>query len=84
MPDMKGQKVRVEARLDGSIALRFEGVYLDISASLSPQQQLKPAPGCKPVPKDHNRGGRSGWMRDYPVMAPQPIWQAIRQSNRNN
>jgi len=80
---MKGQKVRVEARLDGSIAMRFEGAYLDISASISRQPAATPAPASKPVRKDHNRGGRSSWMRDFPVMAPKPLWQAIRDSNRN-
>jgi len=81
---MKGQKVRVEARLDGSIAMRFEGAYLNISASISrPEPATTPAAASRAVRKDHNRGGRSRWMRDFPVMAPQPLWQAIRDSNRN-
>jgi hypothetical protein len=81
---MKGQKVRVEARLDGSLAMRYEGAYVDISASISRQQEVKPAPTHQQVRKDHNRGGRSRWMRDYPVIAPKPIWQAIGESNRNS
>jgi DNA-binding Lrp family transcriptional regulator len=80
---MKGQKLRVEARLDGTIAMRFEGAYLDISASMSRHQEPPGAPAEKAIRKDHNRGGRSRWMRDYPVMAPKPIWQAIRDSNTN-
>lgn len=81
---MKGQKVRVEARLDGCIAIRFESAYLDISASLSrAEPATTPAPASRPVRKDHNRGGRSRWMRDFPVTAPKPVWQAIRDSNRN-
>jgi hypothetical protein len=81
---MKGQKVRVEARLDGTLAMRFEGAYLEISASISREPQLKPVSASgKPVRKDHNRGGRSRWMRDHPVIAPRPIWQAIRDSNAN-
>jgi hypothetical protein len=81
---MKGQKVRVEARLDGSIAMRFEGSYLDLAASMSREPEPQPVPSSEPVRKDHNRGGRSRWMRDYPVLAPKPIWQAIRDSNRNS
>lgn len=81
---MKGQKVRVEARLDGSLAMRYEGAYLDIAASISRQQEVMPAPAHKPVRKDHNRGGRSRWMRDYPVLAPKPLWQVIGDSNRNS
>jgi hypothetical protein len=79
---MKGQKVRVEARLDGSIAVRYEGAYVDLSASMSRPEEPKPLPASNPARKDHNRGGRSQWMRDYPVIAPKPLWQAIRESNR--
>ena len=50
--------------------MRYEGAYLDISASISRQQEDKPAPTHQPVRKDHNRGGRSRWMRHYPVIAP--------------
>ena len=81
---MKRQKVRVEARLDGTIAMRFQGAYLNISASISREAEPKPvATAAEPVRKDHNRGGRSRWMRDYPVLTPRPIWQAIAESNRN-
>jgi DNA-binding Lrp family transcriptional regulator len=80
---MKGQKVRVEARLDGSIAMRLSAVYLEISASISRDQPPKPTADPKPVRKDHNRGGRSRWMRDHPVLEPKPLWRAIRESNRN-
>jgi transposase len=82
---MKGKHVRVEARLDGSIAIRYEGAYLDISAAISRQPEPQPAPSAaRPVRKDHNRGGRSRWMRDYPVHAPKTVWQAIRDSNANS
>lgn len=81
---MKGEKVRVEARLDGTMAMRFEGVYLEISASLSRELEPKPVPAAgKPGCKDHNRNGRSRWMRDYPVLTSKPIWQALNESNRN-
>lgn len=81
---MKGQKVRVEARLDGTIAMRFEGTYQDISASMFREQEPKSTSAHMPVRKDHNRGGRSRWMRDFPVITPKPIWQAIAESNRNS
>lgn len=82
---MKGQKVRVEARLDGTLAMRFEGTYLDISASISREPEAKPvSTSDKPVRKDHNRGGRSRWMRDYPAVASsKPVWRALNDSNRN-
>ncbi len=63
---MRGRDVRVEARLDGSLALRFEGKYLAFEpCGATP---VETAPRCtKPVHKDHNRGARSKWMRDYPL-----------------
>jgi biotin operon repressor len=81
---MKGKQVRVEARLDGSLAVRFEGAYLDISTSMSREREASPEPASKPVRKDYNRGGRSRWMRDYPVTSPKPLWKIISDSNRNS
>ena len=81
-PGMKGQKVRVELRLDGTIAVRFHGQYLSIAGAIS--KIVEPsARSARPVRKDHNRGGRSRWMRDYPVLDPQPLWKVLRDSNRN-
>ena len=81
---MKGQKLRVEARLDGTLAVRFQGSYLDIF--LCPAQTQVPTPllASHSTRKDHNRGGRSRWMQDYPAITPAPLWRAVRDSNRNS
>jgi biotin operon repressor len=80
---MKGQKLRVEARLDGTLAVRFQGSYLDIFPC--PAQTAAPTTPLPnyPTRKDHNRGGRSRWMQDYPAITPAPLWRAIRDSNHN-
>lgn len=77
---MKGQQLRVEARLDGSVAVRYNGAYLDVSrcaakssADNAPVQQVS-----KPVRKDHNRGGRSKWMQSLDLQNQKPIWQLTR------
>lgn len=80
---MKGQQTRVEARLDGTIAVRFEGEYLEISAALVRAPDPSTSAVKAPVTKDHNRGGRSRWMKDFPVSLSQPIWQKIRDANRH-
>ncbi len=67
---MRCQQVRVERRLDGSPAVRFRGVYLDVEVCPPDEQKPKPAPASKPVRKDHNRGGRSSWMRDSLSVLP--------------
>ena len=75
---LKGQQVRVEARLDGNIAVRFEGKYLDLLLC-EPKPAAAPAEQtASPVRKDHNRGGRSRWMSDYPLNLRHSAWQAIR------
>jgi len=80
---MKGQKVRVELRLDGTIAIRFKGQYLSIAASIAKVVEPPPVRAVESARKDHNRGGRSRWMRDYPAISPQPLWKILRDSNRN-
>lgn len=64
---MKGQYARVEARLDGSFALRFQGTYVAIAACGARSLEPPPTQNSKPVRKDTNRGGRSRWMTDFPV-----------------
>jgi Homeodomain-like domain len=80
---LRGQQVRVEARLDGSVAVRFQGRYLEVTlcgpkTAETPAQQL-----ARPVRKDHNRGGRSNWMRDYPLKLSRSARQSTGDSSRN-
>ncbi len=79
---MKGQKLRVEARLDGTLAARYEGAYLDLQPCVPTVGESAAERSSQPVRKDHNRGGRSRWMQDYPVSSVQPLWRAIADSNR--
>jgi hypothetical protein len=77
---MKAQQVRVEARLDGTVAVRYNGAYLDVrvcaeqSSAGGPQLQSS----TKTVRKDHNRGGRSQWMQSLDLQNQKPIWQLTR------
>jgi transposase InsO family protein len=77
---MKGQPVRVEARLDGTVAVRYRGVYLDVSrcVSQSGADNSSVKQFSKPVRKDHNRGGRSKWMQSLHLQNQKPIWQLTR------
>jgi biotin operon repressor len=77
---MRGEKIRVEARLDGSLAFRYRGQY--VAAGVCPEA-LRPAPQKPPrsVRKDHNRGGRSQWMRGFHLADSPVLWQSIRAAN---
>lgn len=77
---IKGQPVRVEARLNGTIAVRYNGSYLDIGRCVSKSDNDNPQvmQSSKPVRKDHNRGGRSQWMQNLHLEKQKPIWQLTR------
>lgn len=68
---MKGNAIRVEERLDGSLAVRFGSGYVPISIC-PPIAEAMPRDPYQVTRKDHNRGGRSTWMKKFSV------------ANRNN
>lgn len=78
---MRGQRLRVEARLDGSIAARYEGKYLVIAPCPEKLRMTEPPRAAAPVRKDHNRGGRSAWMKTFKLQDGRNVWQAIRDAN---
>ena len=77
---MRGEKIRVEARLDGRLAFRYRGQYVAAGVCL---EAPPPAPQKPPrsVRKDHNRGGRSQWMRGFHLADSPVLWQSIRAAN---
>jgi Homeodomain-like domain len=80
---MRGQKIRVEARLDGSLAFRYQGQYVTAAlCSEAPHQQ--PQKSSQPVRKDHNRGGRSRWMKDFHLQDSPAVWQSVRAANSSS
>jgi hypothetical protein len=80
---MRGKKIRVEARLDGSLAFRYQGQYVTaVLCTESSHRQSQDPP--KPVRKDHNRGGRSRWMRDFHLYDSAAVWQSLRAANSSS
>ncbi len=75
----KRQSLRVELRLDGTLKGRYEGRCVDLAECGSKAPAL-PAPAREPPRKDHNAGGRSGWMEGFWERPAPPIWQAIEES----
>ena len=67
---MRGDRVRAERRLDGSVAARYQGHYLDIRRCENPQPAGPDPKSVPPGRKDHNRGGRSSWMLGFSVARP--------------
>lgn len=73
---MRRQRMRVELRLDGELKARYQGRYLEIDeCGVRPMMnERKPA---KPVHKDHNAGGRSGWMKGFFDRPSPPLWKCV-------
>jgi hypothetical protein len=70
VPGLKGSFIRVEVRLDGTVAARFDSRYLDIS--VCPVVQSVATSPSKVVRKDHNRNGRSAWMKTFNLASKRP------------
>lgn len=80
-PAMRGQKVRVEARLDGTIAVRYQAAYLSITECQHEPESAVVSSSPTVPHKDHNRGGRSSWMRNFHLDQNRPLWQVLRDCN---
>lgn len=79
---MRGEKIRVEARLDGTLAFRYQGQYVNVAVCTeAPRQQLQKL--SKPVRKNHNRGGRSQWMKNFHLTDSPAAWQSVAAADSN-
>lgn len=80
---MKGQHLRVELRLNGELCARYEGKYVTVE-ECGAKPPAAPKPHSKPVRKDHNRGGKSQWMKGFFDQPGPQLWRTIEISNRRN
>jgi len=76
---LRGGKLRVEKRRDGTLAVRFEQQYLryrpcEPAAEQEPARPSSPKPAKKPVQK-------STWMREFELQKSPSIGKAIAISN---
>ena len=78
----RGASVRVEQRLDGTIAVRFGERYLSVTAVAAVSPPRKPTPGKVPaVSKRKPSTDKKQWMRDF-LQRPGPsLGKAIAISN---
>jgi hypothetical protein len=77
---MRGAKLRVERRLDGSIAMCFHGEYLQVEIC-QPQRRIKPKAPAK-VRSVNPR--KSRWMQGFFERPGLPLGQALAIANANN
>jgi transposase InsO family protein len=76
---LRGADVRVEKRLDGSLAVRYGERYLPVQECAVAEKPKAPAP-VKPV-KAQRAGGRgSNWNKNFDLKKGPKIWQAAQPS----
>ena len=75
--------VRVEERLDGTIAVRFEGRYLAIRGCPEALPPPKPREAKQPRPATEPKR-KSKWMKSFSLGAGRSLSQAIHISNAND
>jgi transposase len=75
-PGLRGAPVRVEARLDGSIAVRFQQHYLSITVCAP---ALKPAPEWKPPKPKHSHPTSAARQSQRELLQSKTVlWKAIK------
>ena len=80
---MKGEWLRVELRLDGTVHARYRGRYVGLRVCEEGAEEDRPTQ-AKPARQPHqapNAGGKSEWMKGFWDQPTPPIWRVIRESN---
>lgn len=75
---MRKATVRVEWRLDGSIAVRYQERYLDVERCPDSIKTAAPEPKPKSARKKARRG--SDWNKQFDLQKAPPLWHAAESS----
>jgi len=80
---LRGATVRVEQRLDGTLAVKFRDRYLAVSVCEAPQR-TPPEPVCtsQPVSKTSKGSPRPrsrNWMQGFSLKNSPPLWKVLKQ-----
>lgn len=77
---LRGSRVRVEQRLDGSLAVKFGERYLSVTLCQPRPRTAPPPKSATPSKKAPAKAGRA-WMKDFNLQKSPPLW-AIMKSDR--
>jgi hypothetical protein len=78
---LRGAHVRVEQRLDGSLAVRYRQQYLPVK-ECAVAEQPKAARSAKPAKTHGARQRGSDWNKNFDLKKAPKIWQAAQASGR--
>ena len=80
---MRKAWVRVEQRLDGTIAVQFQGAYVRVRRCTPPLPELASlkTTAAKPLRPTGKPKSKSDWMKNFSVRSGPSLRQAIEVSN---
>jgi hypothetical protein len=77
---LRGAKVQVEKRLDGTVAVRFRGRYLAVSGCVPPSSPPPRRPRVVTSKKASPSHPRSrGWMEGFSLKQSPSLWKILKQ-----
>jgi len=76
---LRGAKVRIERRLDGSLAVRYGERYLPVQHCV-PAEKTQPQVPSKPARKQTVGRRGSDWNKNFDLKKAPKVWQAARAS----
>jgi len=79
-PRLRGARVRVEQRRDGSLAVRFEGQYLEVQLC-QPGERVSRKPAGRPKRSKPRVAMKSQWMKGFWDRSAPTLGQAIGIAN---
>lgn len=77
---LRGADVRVECRLDGSLAVRHRDRYLPIQECAAADRAKSARPETKPATKRGPRRRGSDWHKNFDLHKAPKVWQAAERS----
>jgi DNA-binding Lrp family transcriptional regulator len=72
---LRGGRVRVEQRLDGSLAVKFREQYVN-TAECQPRPKTPPPPKPVSAKKPRAKAART-WMKDFDLQKSPPLWAIL-------
>ena len=76
---LRGARVRMEKRLDGSMAVRFREHYLPLSVCEPRPEPAGPVQPAPRSPKPASNGRPHRWMEGFNLQRGKPIWAILRE-----
>lgn len=78
-PGLRGANVRVERRLDGTLAVRHSERYLPVE-ECTLAERVKPTPAVKPGKTSRAQARTSNWNKNFDLKKAPKIWQVAQAS----